>query len=83
MTWLNKVGSRVEDLRDKASKTACASRYIGLVGEAQGVFGEIPLGRPPYCGFEHTIELEDGVNAIITTPYGHPNTYKDEIERVI
>ena len=25
------------------------------------VFGEIPLGQPPDQGFEHTIELEQGI----------------------
>jgi hypothetical protein len=29
--------------------------------EFEGVFGPIPLGVPPDRGFEHTIELEPGV----------------------
>eukprot|EP00253_Pinus_taeda_P021850 PITA_21850 len=33
--------------------------------------------------FEHTIELEPGVQAVITTPYRHPKAYKDEIEKAI
>lgn len=32
------------------------------------VFGDIPPGQPLDRGFEHTIELEPGVQAIITTP---------------
>ena len=47
------------------------------------VFGEIPPGQPPDRGFEHTIELEQGIQAVITTPYRHPKAYRDEIERAI
>ena len=47
------------------------------------VFGEILLGKPPDRGFEHTIELEQGIQAVITTPYRHPTAYRDEIERAI
>eukprot|EP00253_Pinus_taeda_P004559 PITA_04559 len=47
------------------------------------VFGEIPPGQPPDRGFEHTIELEQGIQAMITTPYRHPKAYRDEIERAI
>eukprot|EP00253_Pinus_taeda_P021049 PITA_21049 len=47
------------------------------------VFGEIPPGQPPDRGFEHTIELKQGIQAVITTPYRHPKAYRDEIERAI
>lgn len=47
------------------------------------VFGDIPLGQPLDRGFKHTIELEPGVQAVITTPYRHPKAYNDEIERAI
>ena len=47
------------------------------------VFGDIPSSHPPNRGFENTIELEPGVQAVITTPYRHPKTYQDEIERAI
>eukprot|EP00253_Pinus_taeda_P036497 PITA_36497 len=47
------------------------------------VFGEIPPGQPPDRGFEHTIELEQGIQTVITTPYRHPKAYRDEIERTI
>lgn len=47
------------------------------------VFGEIPPGQPPDQGFEHNIELEQGIHAVITTPYRHPKAYRDEIERAI
>ena len=33
--------------------------------------------------FEHIIELEEGTQAVITTPYRHPKRYKDEIEKTI
>ena len=44
------------------------------------VFGDIPLGQPPDRGFEHTIELQKSIQAVITTPYKHPKAYRDEIE---
>jgi hypothetical protein len=47
------------------------------------VFGEIPPGRSPDRGFEHTIELEEGAKPVITTPYRHPKKSKDEIEKAI
>ena len=47
------------------------------------VFGEILSGQPPNRGFEHTIELEQGIQAVITTPYRHPKAYWDEIEQAI
>eukprot|EP00253_Pinus_taeda_P001470 PITA_01470 len=47
------------------------------------VFGEIPSGQSPKQGFEHTIELEQGIQAVITTPYRHPKAYQDEIEWAI
>jgi len=47
------------------------------------VFGEISPGQPLDRGFEHTIELEQGIQAVITTPYRHPKAYQDEIERAI
>lgn len=56
---------------------------LDLLEKHQGVFGDFPPRKPPDRGFEHTIELEDGVNAIITTPYRHPKAYKDEIEQAI
>ena len=43
------------------------------------VFGDIPPGQPPDRGLEHTIELEQGIQAVITTPYRHPKAYRDEI----
>jgi hypothetical protein len=39
-----------------------------LLGRHQQVFEEIPPGRPPDRGFEHTIELEEGGKPMITSP---------------
>jgi len=47
------------------------------------VFGEVPPGQPPDWGFEHTIELKQGIQAVITTPYRHPKAYRDEIQQAI
>jgi hypothetical protein len=46
-------------------------------------FADIPLGVPPDRGFEHIIELEEGVQIVITNPYHHPNMCEDEIEKTI
>lgn len=54
-----------------------------IFGKHERLFGEIPLGRPPDRGFEHTIELEEGVKPVITTLYHHPKIFKDEIEKAI
>ena len=54
-----------------------------ILDKYETIFGEILLGQPPDRGFEHTIELEQGVQAIITTPYRHPKAYWDEIEQAI
>jgi hypothetical protein len=54
-----------------------------LLSRHQQVFGQIPPGRPPAKGFEHTIELEEGAKSVITTPYRHPRRFKDEIVKSI
>lgn len=56
---------------------------LALLEKHHGVFRDVPPGRSPDRGFEHTIELEDGMNAVIATPYRHPKTYKDKIEQAI
>jgi hypothetical protein len=40
-----------------------------LLGKHDKVFEQISLGVPPDRGFENTIELEEGTNPIVTTPY--------------
>jgi hypothetical protein len=47
------------------------------------VFSDIPPGIPLDRGFEHIIELEEGLQEVITNPYRHPKVYKDEIEKNI
>ena len=47
------------------------------------VFRDLQAGRLLDRGFEHIIELEEGTQAVITTPYRHPKRYKDEIEKTI
>jgi hypothetical protein len=54
-----------------------------LLQKHEQVFKDIPPSRPPDRGFEHSIELEEGVQAVITTPYRHPEVYKDKIEKTI
>ena len=54
-----------------------------LLQKHKVVFGDLPAGRPPDKGFEHIIELEEGTQVVITTPYRHPKRYKEEIESTI
>ena len=54
-----------------------------LLQKHERVFRDLPAGRPPDRGFEHIIELEEGTQAVITTPYRHPKRDKDEIEKMI
>ena len=49
----------------------------------KAVFEDLPASRPLDRGFEHIIELEEGTQVVITTPYRHPKTYEDEIESTI
>jgi hypothetical protein len=54
-----------------------------LLRKHHKVFSDIPPRIPHDIGFEHIIELEEGVQAVITNPYRHPKVYKDEIEKTI
>jgi hypothetical protein len=54
-----------------------------LLRKHHKVFSDIPPGIPPDRGFKHIVELEEGVQAVITNPYRHPKVYKDEIEKTI
>jgi hypothetical protein len=47
------------------------------------VFETLLVGRPPDRGFEHVIELEEGLKPVITTPYRHPKRFKGEIDKAI
>jgi hypothetical protein len=42
-----------------------------LLGKHERVFEPLLAGRPPDKGFEHVIELEEGLKLMITTPYRH------------
>ena len=71
-----------------ASKAETTSRAVhpdiqAILDRYDAVFGDIPPGRPPDRGFEHTIELDQGIQEVITTPYRHPKAYRDEIELAI
>ena len=54
-----------------------------LLQKHEKVFQDLLAGRPPDRGFEPIIELEEGTQVVITTPYRHPKRYKDEIEKTI
>ena len=69
--------------RSYRSQATVPGGYQAILHKHDRVFGSIPLGRPPDRGFEHIIEVEEGVQAVITTPYHHPKAYKDEIEKAI
>jgi len=51
------------------------SEIQSILNQYAIIFGEIPSGQPPDRGFEHTIELEQGIQAVINTPYRHPKAY--------
>jgi hypothetical protein len=68
---------------DKKGETHYALEIKKIMDRHNKVFEPIPPGAPPDRGFEHIIELEEGVKPVITTPYRHPNKYKDEIEKAI
>jgi hypothetical protein len=46
------------------------------------VFINIPSRLPPNKGFQHAIEVAEGVELVITKPYHHPRRHK-EIGKVI
>jgi hypothetical protein len=55
----------------------------GFLGKHDRVFRPLLTRRPPDRGFEHVIDLEEGENPMITTPYSHPKKFKDEIKKVM
>jgi hypothetical protein len=68
---------------DKKGETHYAPKIKKIMDRHSKVFEPIPPGAPPDRGFDHIIELEEGVKPVITTPYKHPKKYKDEIEKAI
>ena len=72
----------------RASETGTTKQTVHLdiraiLDRYDTVFGEIPPGQLLDQRFEHTIELKQGIQAVITTPYRHPKAYRDEIEQAI
>jgi hypothetical protein len=54
-----------------------------LLGKHERVFEPLPVGRPLDRGFNHVIEIEEGSNPMITTPYRHSKRFKDKIDKAI
>jgi hypothetical protein len=74
---------RISARVDEQGKVHYTPKIQKILDKHHKVFGSIPLGVPLDRGFEHIIELEVGDKPFITTPYRHPNKYKDEIEKAI
>jgi hypothetical protein len=66
--------------RSKGGEPNCPREIHDLFRE-HNVFGNVPPGRPPDKGFEYMSKLEEGIRAVITTPYRHPRAYRDELEK--
>eukprot|EP00253_Pinus_taeda_P030212 PITA_30212 len=83
--WKGDIEWAVELHASKAGTTGQTvhPEIQSILDQYATVFGDIPPGQPPDRGFEHTIELEQGIQAVITTPYRHPKAYRDEIEQAI
>jgi hypothetical protein len=77
------VECRISVRVDKKGRGHYAPDIQRIIEKHSKVFGPIPRGVPPDRGFELIIELEEGAKPVITTPYRHPNKYKDEIEKAI
>ena len=65
------------------TSTQHPSDIQALLQKHEKFFRDLPSGRPPDRGFEHIIELEEGTQVVIMTPYQHPKRYKDDIEKKI
>ena len=65
------------------SKTQHPVDIQALLQKHERVLRDLPVGRQLDRGFEHIIELEEGTQAVITTPYKNPKRYKNEIEKTI
>jgi hypothetical protein len=68
---------------DKKGETHYSPEIKKIMDKHNKVFEPIPPREPPDWGFEHIIELEEGVKPVITIPYRNPKKYKDEIEKEI
>jgi hypothetical protein len=76
---------RIPVQRFKGGEPNCPREIHDLfrVFQEHNVFGNVPPGRPPDRGFEYISELEEGIGAVITTPYRHPRAYRDELEEFL
>jgi hypothetical protein len=54
-----------------------------LLGKHEIVFKPFLARRPPNIGFDHVIDIEEGLKLVITTPYRNSKRFKDEIEKSI
>jgi len=70
---------RISVCVDKEGKAHYAPEIQRIIDKHSKVFGPIPPRVPSDRGFEHIIEMEEGVKLVITTPYIHLKKYKDEI----
>lgn len=52
--------------------TKCYANIQELRLKHVKVFSDIPLGRPPNRAIEYIIELEEGSESVMITPYQHP-----------
>jgi hypothetical protein len=66
------VECRISVQVDKKGETHSSPEIQRIINKHNKVFGPIPPGAPLDRGFEHIIELEEGVEPVITTPYRHP-----------
>jgi hypothetical protein len=74
---------RISVQRSKGGEPNCPREIHDLfqVFWEHNVFGNIPPGRPLDRGFEYISQLEEGIGAVITTPYRHPRAYRDDLEK--
>ena len=54
-----------------------------LLKKCEMFFRDLPHGRPPDRGVEHSIVLEEGTSPIKIPPSRHPNKFKNEIDNSI
>lgn len=82
--WSRRMGCTVFSIKKSTPQDLAIHIDIEpIIKKHHSVFEEIPPGLPPKRGFEHIIELERDAKPVITTPYRHPQKYKDEIEKAI
>ncbi|XP_059068585.1 uncharacterized protein LOC131859077 [Cryptomeria japonica] len=85
MTWLHDIGIFTLNLQEMEMRFErdVDNDIQDLRIKHDKVFNDIPPARPPNRGIENIIELEEGTNPMIVTPYRHPKRLKDKIEKTI